>query len=197
MVRRVKVLALLLAATGMGGFVVEDDPQEMPAPVETQIRLLPGILQFDRRFPDGFGDEVVVGVLHQSRFRVSFDAMTEAVAALERQQTGGLPGGLALRVVTLDLDGSVSLPHALADGKIDVLYVTPLRGADIEALSRLCRAAGVLSFTGVPEFVSRGLAVGIGSRRGRPQILINRAAAEAEGAFFSSELLKLARIVDE
>ncbi len=191
MVRRLKVLALL------AGLVAADIPQEMPAPVDTQIRLLSRILQFDRRFPDGFGDEVVVGVLYQSRFRASLDAMTAAVAALQREQSGGLPGGLSLRFLTLDLDGGVSLLDELADGRIDVLYVAPLRAVDVEALSQICRRSGVLTFTGVPEFVSRGLAVGIGSRRGRPEILINREAAEAEGAFFSSELLALARIVDE
>ena len=40
------------------------------------------------------------------------------------------------------------------------------------------------------------LAVSVGSRRGRPEILINADAAAAEGVLFSSELLKIATLVE-
>ncbi len=193
---RVATLVLLLVVPLMSGWVSASAAQEMSAPVELQIRLLSRILQFDRRFPDGFGDEVVVGVLYQSRFRASLDAMSAARASLEEEYTDGWMGGIPLRVVQLDLDGELSLADALVDEQIDVLYVAPLRSVPIGTVSQVSRDKGVLTFTGVPEYVRLGLAVSVGSRGGRPEILINIAAAAAEGVVFSSELLQIANLVE-
>ena len=94
------------------------------------------------------------------------------------------------------MDEGLSLADVLADRGIDVLYVAPLRSVEIRALSRISREGGALTFTGVPEYLRMGLAVSVGSRRGRPEILINADAAAAEGVLFSSELLKIATLVE-
>jgi len=193
---RVTRLVLLVAMPAMSVLASPSAAQDMPAPVELQVRLLARILQFDRRFPDGFGGEIVVGVLYQSRFRASLDAMRAASSALEDEHANGSVGGIPLRVVPLDLDGGLSLADALADEQIDVLYVSPLRSVEIGTVSQVSRDKGVLTFTGVPEYVRLGLAVSVGSRGGRPEILINIAAAAAEGVVFSSELLQIANLVE-
>lgn len=54
-----------------------------------------------------------------------------------------------------------------------------------------------MTFTGVPKYVEQGIAVGIGIQDRKPKIHINLSASKAEGAEFSSQLLKLAEIVDQ
>ena len=44
--------------------------------------------------------------------------------------------------------------------------------------------------------MENGLAVGVGLRGKKPEILINLEAARAEGADFNAQLLRLARIVN-
>ncbi len=194
---RDKISTSVLLLLGLPAIVgwASAEVQEMSVPVNLQLRLLSRVLQFDRRFPENLGEEVVLGVLYQSRFRASLDAMSAARSALE-EKANRFVGEVPLRVVALDMDEGLSLADALADRGIDVLYVAPLRSVEIRALSRISREGGVLTFTGVPEYLRMGLAVSVGSRRGRPEILINADAAAAEGVLFSSELLKIATLVE-
>jgi hypothetical protein len=73
--------------------------------------------------------------------------------------------------------------------------VTPLRAADLRLLMAAARTSRITTVTGVPEYVETGLAIGIGVKGERPEIVINLTASRAEGADLDAQLLKLARIV--
>ena len=49
----------------------------------------------------------------------------------------------------------------------------------------------------MPRYVDDGLAVGIGLAQERPEILINRTAACAEGADFKAQFLKRAHVIHQ
>jgi len=83
----------------------------------------------------------------------------------------------------------------LMPARTDVVYLTPLRSFDVRSISQTGRDLGILTLTGVPEYVELGIAIGLDRERGRPRILVNLEAAIAGGADLSSELLKLARMV--
>ena len=53
------------------------------------------------------------------------------------------------------------------------------------------------TLTGVPDYVRRGVAVGIGVEQDKPQILINLGAARAEGSDFDASLLRIAIVVGQ
>jgi hypothetical protein len=78
---------------------------------------------------------------------------------------------------------------------IRVLYVAPLRAVAIEEIIAISRARKITTLTGVPEFVEKGIALGVALRAERPLILVHLASARAEGADFNSQLLKLARVL--
>jgi hypothetical protein len=78
-----------------------------------------------------------------------------------------------------------------------LLYLVPLRGADLGQLLSGVAAAQTLTMSGTQGYVERGIAVGLELRGSKPIIRINLAAARAQGADFSSQLLKLAEIVDQ
>ncbi len=166
--------------------------QEMAVPVEVQLQLFARILPFDRQLRERVGDEIVVGVVYQRRLRASLNAMNAVSAALDGElRIADLP----VRHVPLDAGDGAKLTTAIATHDVDVLYICPLRAIDFGVLTAASRAHGVLTYTGVPDYVAEGVAVGIGTRAGRPLIMINLEAARAEGAEFSSELLKLVHVV--
>jgi hypothetical protein len=78
---------------------------------------------------------------------------------------------------------------------IDILYVAPLRTVEPASIAVASRDTQTLTLTGVPAYVEAGLAVGIGTRGGKPQIIVNLPASRAEGSRFSAKLLRLCRIV--
>ena len=167
--------------------------QEMAMPVGVQFSVFTRVFAFDRQFGRRAREEIVIGIVYQRRVPESSN-IKEAVA--EELRSGVSVRGRPIRVLPIPVARSEDLEAALSLHDIDVLYITPLRSLDLDGITTLSRRHRVLTCTGVPDYVTQGLAVGIGARRSRPLILINLAAARAEGAEFSSELLKLAQIIE-
>lgn len=101
----------------------------------------------------------------------------------------------SLRVVTIDWANDVKIEALLSREKIDILYVAPLRSVSIADVAAAAQALDIRTWSSVPAYVDKGLALGVGIREDRPLILVNRTSALAEGADFSSQLLKLARVI--
>lgn len=161
--------------------------QELAVPVEVQIPLFLKLLNFERRLKSqAAGDTLVIGVVYQRRFRLSLEVRDAFVEGVEKTAADR-----PLRCVSLDLDREQELANAIAANRVRVLYLCPLRAADLGKIAGIARDKQVLTLTGVPDFVSAGVAVGIDSRGRTPLILVNLPAARAAGADFSSRLLSL------
>jgi hypothetical protein len=107
-----------------------------------------------------------------------------------RTTTDGRP----VRAVAIDIDRE-SLEETMAQSRLTMLYVTPLRGFDLTNIATAARTAQATTVTGVARYATQGLAVSVRLEGDRPRLLVNVAAAKSEGAEFSAELLKLALIV--
>lgn len=164
----------------------------MPAAIQAQI--LVKVASFDRSLVGSSRPEIVIGILYQRNLRESLEVQEEfvrTVGGLSRRSIGNKP----LRVVALDWTGDTDIGNLLSREKIDILYVAPLRSVSIADVAAAARARGVRTWSSVPAYVEKGLSLGVGIRDDRPMILVNRAAAIAEGADLSSQLLNMARLV--
>jgi hypothetical protein len=182
----------LIASPGASGALAA---QDIVVPVAVQIPILVKILSFNRTLTPHEPGQLVIGVVYQSRYQRSATVADEVRRAVRSLPKNALPG-LEPRVVGLDLDDTADLAAALARERVVILYVSPLRAVEISELTSHSRPLRITTLTGVPQYVEAGLAVGLDSKGDRPQILINLAAARAEGADFDAQLLKLARLVD-
>jgi hypothetical protein len=158
----------------------------MPIPVDVQIALFVNVWKLDRNFDHG--KPVTLAVLYQQNYSESVSAKDDLVAAIGRQK---------LRIVAIPIEAGTQelMENRLRETPADVVYVTPLRAVNIDAIWKISRYRRLRTVTGVPEYIDAGLAVGIGIRRNRPLIIVNLAQSRAEGSSFSSQLLALARIV--
>jgi len=168
----------------------------MAVPVDVQIPLLYKILTFDRKLgARAAGDDIVIAILYQETFRTSVTARNQVQETTKR--IGGTSIlGHPVNWMWLELGQVTDLEAAFVKYGVDVIYVAPIRGVGLDRITTAARGKQVTSFTGVPEFVDRGIAVGIGLKRERAQILINLVAARAEGAEFGAQLLNLARVIE-
>ena len=170
--------------------------QEMAAPAGIQVPLLFKILTFDRRMgarPPG--QVIVIAVVFQSGYRASLVAKKQVVDALEAMEHSTISGH-PVRMVAVEWKDREQLRLALIHERTDVVYVTPPRGVDLDHIIRTARGAGMTTFTGVPLYVAQGLALGIGIVRERPEIVINLSATRAEGSDFTSQLLRVCRVIE-
>jgi len=165
-------------------------------PVKVQIPLMVKILNFDRNIVARAGDRLVIGVLYQSRYRTSAnvaDEVCRTVASLPPSSVSTLE----ISCVAIDLGVMSALDSALRRNQIRVLYVSPLRAVHLEEIFAVSRTARITTLTGVPLYVESGLAIGVGMKGDRPEIVVNLAASRAEGADLTAYLLKLARVVGD
>jgi hypothetical protein len=168
--------------------------QEMPVPLRVQFPLLMKILTFDRNLKARIGSEICIGIVYQKRHRASQDARDDLIRAISESSFRTVEG-LPVRSVDIDLGERTNLAEEVGRLGANILYVTPLRAYPLDRISSLSRERRLLTLTGVPEYVSSGLTVGVGERDGKPLILIGLSASRAEGADFSSQLLKLATVI--
>lgn len=170
--------------------------QDMAVPAKVQVPLFLKILTLDRQLEATVGDEIVIGVVHQPQIRESWRAQEDFVAALAASPIRSVKGR-PVRTVPLTVESIEALQRAVAEQEIDVLYVTPLRAVEVRDLAAFARGHHFRTLTGVPTYVASGLAVGIGLKGQRPEILVNLEAAAAEGADYNSQFLRLARVVGD
>ncbi len=163
--------------------------QQMAAPMDVQFSLFFRILTYDRNFGQRAADGLVIGVVYQPHVRASVLARDEAL-----RQRAPREAGYAVRMVPIALDDTTDLGEAAVAAGCNALYVTPLRAVTMARIAAVGRTRGLLTLTGVPEYVPGGLAIGIGLRGDRPEILVNLAASRQEGADFSAQLLRLAQV---
>lgn len=168
--------------------------QEMAVPMDVQFALFFKILTFDRNLKARVGDELVIGLVYQGGFRTSLNAKDEAVKVISKSSKDKIKD-ISIRQVSINIDDT-DLAGAVSKRKVDVLYITPLRAVGIDTITDISRAKRITTLTGVPEYVESGLALGIGTKGEKPLIIINLPAAKAEGADFSSQLLKLAKVIE-
>jgi hypothetical protein len=167
--------------------------QEMAVPVKLHLALLLKVLSYDRNLKQRAGDQLIIAVCYQKKYERSVKVKEELLGVIESSSVDRI-GDIPLRFGSIDI-GEEDLAKAISRDSVDVLYIAPLRDVAIQTITAVSRARKATTLTGVPDYVESGLAVSIGIKGEKPQIIINLPAAEAEGADFSSQLLKLAKVI--
>jgi hypothetical protein len=148
--------------------------EDMPVPVDLQAALFKKIFEYDRTLQNR--GVVLVAVVGPADSPVS----DEVVAAF------GAAGIRAERVDPSELEKR--LPE------VAVVYVTS--GLDMKFMASLCERNGLLSISGVPDFVLRGdVAIGVGTKDQKPEILVHLRRVKTEGHDLSAGLLEVAKVI--
>jgi hypothetical protein len=186
---KITAIILIVSISAIAAFC-----QDMQVPIEQQVPLLAKILSFDRNLAKRAENEIVFAIVYQKKFRKSYDAkinFEETVGRLSLTKVDSLP----IRFISIDISDDTNLSTALEKNGVNVLYMAPIKAIKIDEITAMSRRLQISSLTGVADYVDKGVAVGIGAKGDRPEIIINLAAAKAEGINFNSQLLKLAKII--
>lgn len=169
--------------------------QRMEVPIEIQVPMLLKILTFDRNLEKRSGKKFTIGIIYQSKYKDSFEAKDKFIESINRISIKKIKD-IPIDLLSIDVDGS-DLEHAILKKEINALYIAPLRAFDIERITKISQDRKIISMTGIIEQVNSGISIGIGAKGDKPLIIINLESAKLEGIDFSSQLLKLAKIIGE
>lgn len=186
---RIAVLACVAASASGSAWA-----QGMELPASLQIPLLLKVLTYDRQLEARSGGEVNIGIVYSPSDAASSQATTDVSGTLNKF-SGKTVKKLPISYWTVEFVSAERLESILEDKGINVLYISPGVERHLEAITRVAQSRGVTTTTGVPDYVRKGVAVGIGERRGKPQIYINLEASKSEGSEFDASLLRIATVV--
>jgi hypothetical protein len=188
---RSRASLLIGALTLFASFVGAANESVIPA--ELQVQLFLKVLSFDRNLGAETADGLTIAVLVQRRYRPSLDSATDFLGAVGAIDEDAFTGA-RVRAVALEFESIEELEEGLLSIQPDCVFVPPLRALDLTRLAEIARREGIRTLTGVPQYLDRGLSVGLAVRDDRPEIRIHLSAARAEGADYSSQLLSVAKV---
>ncbi len=168
--------------------------QEMAITAQNQFLLFSKILTFERQLRERVGDEIVIGLVYQKKFRSSLNAKIEFEKALNESSIKKI-NEIEIRYQSINLSENTDLADFILQNHIDVLYITPVRAFDPKSIALVAQTNQVLTMSGVAEYIEAGIAVCVGIKSDKPQILINLQVVKSIGIDFSSQLLKLAKVI--
>lgn len=175
-------------------FQVNIAAQEMLVPVEVQTKLFFKIISLERNLFEKPNEEIVLGIVYQGNFRLSEITREEFLKFVKNEDMYSL-NNKRIRYVTINLDKE-DLEISIKKHQLDVLYIAPLRAYDIHDIQKKSEELQVFTLASIVEYVNSGLAVGLDIVADKPQIVINLKNTKAQGADFSSRLLKIARTIE-
>ncbi|MET0551475.1 MAG: YfiR family protein [Vicinamibacteria bacterium] len=162
-------------------------------PFEIQVPLILKALTYDRSLKARVGDQVRIAVLHPAQGEPgASESLTAALRNLPGRTLNGLP--VNFRHFTVRNDAVVD--QALRDGRWAAAYVMPgFTSQEIAQIRRACESQRVLAMAADADEVERGLAFGVDSRDGKPQLVVNLPSVKAFGSDFDLALLRLSRVI--
>ena len=182
------VLALATPAT------VRAADETPPVPANLQVTLLFKALTFERNLVERSGDELTIGVVYVPGDPLS-ERARDGIAETLREAATKTVKKLPIRSVMLRYTSAADLEQAVKAERVGVLYVTPGNSGHLDAILKVCQAHRVITVTGVPEYVKRGVALGVGRKQDKNELIINLRAARSEGSEFDSRLLRVATVL--
>jgi hypothetical protein len=190
--RRCGVVTILL--TGLLLFSSATTIAATDVPVDRQALILTRALAYDRELRVRAGDDLLIAVLAKPGHGASAE-MSGAFSKALRDMGHVKVQGLVLRGTQLAFTGAPALAAAVAAQDVDVLYICAGLEPEVPAIIEVTRKHRIVTIGSREEHLARGATLGVFQFESKPTIVVNFPAAKSEGASFSSDLLRLAKVI--
>jgi hypothetical protein len=166
--------------------------QAAGVPADMQAELIAKLESYDRNFAARAGPVAHVLIVDRAgtpKSEVSAADMKAALARVER--IGGVPHQDSVVAYTT----ADALAQRCRDEQVAVVYLTPGFDDDIDAIKGALSTVSVLTIASDADYVPRGVVLGFELVSGKPRILLNFEQARRQKVDFSSELLRLMKVL--
>jgi hypothetical protein len=192
--RRRSILRSALAALAVAlvprGLLAEE---EVGVPIQLQMELLIKVAGYDKNLPARARGVVRVLILKKADSAQSNHVAQQALRALSGKSIMGLPSETSELVYG---DGA-ALARLVKERGISILFATPgFTATDMRNIGKALGGVSVLSAGAIARFVENGVVVCFDLVGGKPKLLIHLKRAREQGVDLSSQLLKLARVIE-
>jgi hypothetical protein len=154
------------------------------------------VMSYDRTVLGREDAQLRVGIVYTESSASSMSGFEQIMDSLfELVKAGRTVGGKKVTCSGISYTSESALADMVRMLKVTVLFVTPGNDGNLSAIDRVAKSSGVLTFSGVTEYISKGVAAGVEMVDGNPKVVVDMASAKAQGANFKAELLTVARVI--
>jgi hypothetical protein len=166
---------------------------DVAVPVPLQMDLLVKVAGYDRNLPARARGVVRMMILTKRGDSSSKNVGEQAARALSGKDVKGMP----TEIVTQMFNDGPTLTESVRGGRISILYATPGFNAwELVAIARSLSGLSVLTSGALAHFVDTAVALGFDLVSGKPKLLVNVRRAREQGVDLSSQVLKLAKVIE-
>jgi hypothetical protein len=168
--------------------------ESMPVPADLQVPALLKVLAFDRNFDKRGWTTLRIGIVFVGSDPASSKARSDILDVFKRSSDKTLRN-LPISVAAVEYRSDSQIEDVVKTSQFNVLYIAPGNARNLPKLLQVSQSQQIITTTGVPDYVQKGVAVGIGVRQDRPEILINLQSSKSAGSEFDASLLRLRGLV--
>jgi len=166
----------------------------MAVPADLRVPILMKVLAYDRQFDTKAAGALTIGIIYSPSDGSSSKA-TDQISDTLYKLAGKTVRKVPVKYFQIEYTTPAELEAFVKAKSVNVFYVAPGNDKSLPEILKLSQARGITTLTGVPEYVKRGVAVGVTMAQDKPQILINLPSARSEGSEFDANLLRIATVL--
>jgi hypothetical protein len=165
-------------------------------PLDKQVEFFLKVLKFDRTAMGKAGDIIRVAIVYDANNGTPSDLVSQIDDILYAKTTSGESiGDKKLNYSLFSFASKAQFEQQLHSFQISAFFIMPGNDKNVELISEVAKASGIITFSGVEGYMSRGVAVGVKDVEGKPKIVVHLPMAKEQGADLDANLLKLADII--
>jgi hypothetical protein len=165
--------------------------QTMTVDPEDQVKILLKVLTYDRQFEAKAAPRLKIGIVYVSSDPASVK-MADDIGTMLKKYGDKPVKKIPFTYIMVEYTTPAAVEAKVKADGINLLYIAPGNTKNLRDLTRISQQLKVTTTTGVPEYVEKGLAIGVGIERDKTRIHINRASCKSEGSEFDASLLQIA-----
>ncbi len=169
--------------------------QQLTTPVIVHLPIMLKSLEYDRNLMNKNNDVIRIGIIYQEQFRPSLNTKNQLLRYIADKNIKNL-AKFKLEIIPINLSDISEFSSFVENNNIDITYITPLRAVNIDKLAQIQKSKSILSLTGVVEYLDNQIPFSVDLVGDNPKIVIDLMNSRLSGADFSTNLLKLAKVIN-
>ncbi len=166
-------------------------------PVHLEVTLIGKILSYDQNLKSRADNAGVLrmAILYLPDNPVSERRADDIATSVSTLSQRGLVPDMRVEAFKVPFKNAASLETALTEKSASVVYVCPALEGEIEKIVERTQSRKLLTVGAKESYVVKGISFGVFLERNKPKMVVNLPSSLAEGAKFSSALLRLATVL--
>ncbi|MCX6153580.1 MAG: YfiR family protein [Candidatus Kapabacteria bacterium] len=187
-----KFLTYIFLLCLLFNFIDADDIATAP---DIHIPIFLKVITFDKKYSEKTKDGIVLHLIYQKNNKSSLVIKNDVVNYFNENNLTNFEGKNVF-IKEFCFDNIKEIEKYIHSNNVQFAYLSSIKSISVKEINDLFIDNGILSFSASNAYSEEGTIVTCWNRGGKPLIVINLKAAKRTNIEFSSQLLKISKILE-